>query len=278
MEESFGTVAPSHPLFKVVTASDSAKTLKSASPIAPKNVIPSSGVIRPLLLTKTDEATLAHMRSERKIDENTATVLFMGGGAGQSVDFPEELAANMDVQNKLHLIVIAGGNKQFGDHFEELAKKGILTKEGSFYKGKNPNVTIEVAKDPGTKTKDAPYYIGEAAINRYFDLADVLYTKPGGSTTMEALAKGLTILFDSRKGLMSWEEDNKLQAMELGNLQNSSNADFVDDLMHAIGISKSREKKPRDLPGIQEVIEKRLEEVRTVTPWQQAKFKRYRSN
>lgn len=278
MEHAFGELPPTHPMFKLVVAGDSDETLDSASPISEKDIITSTGAVRPLFLAKTDENILAEMRQERGIDDNTSTVLFMGGGYGQAIDFPEQLAADTTIQEKLHLIVIAGGHKGFGDHFEDLAKQGVLTKEGAYYKGSNPNITIEVAVDPAVKTKNTPYYIGESAMSRYFDLADVLYTKPGGSTTFEALAKGLTTVFDSRGSLMYWEEENMAQTIDLGlGLKNSTDAGFLEDLRQAIALSKTNEKKQRNLKPIDQVVHERLAMINeNPNSWQKSKFSHYR--
>jgi len=271
MEEVFGKEVPKHPEFKVVTCSDSKETLASAFPVKPEDVIVSSGAVRPLFLTKTDEAVLAKMREERGIDEHTRTILFMGGGFGRPIEFPEKLA-NSQFPQKLHLMVVAGGNKEFGDSFEELAKKGVLKKEGKFYKGSNPGITIEVAKDPAMKTKGHPYFIGESAMSRYFDLADVLYTKPGGSTTLEALAKGITVLFDGRGSPLSWEKENMEQTIALGNgLENFKTSEFMNDLSKACALSEKNEKKPRDLPSIAEIIH-----LQNPSDWQKDKSAYYR--
>ncbi|CRX38355.1 hypothetical protein [Estrella lausannensis] len=279
MDEAFGSLPPTHPMFQIMVANNTQSTLDSASPVKPGDIVVTSGAVRPLFYQKTDAETLEQMREERGIDENTSTILFMGGGFGQSIDYPEKLAADMSIQDKMHLVVIAGANKTFGEHFEEEVKNGKLVKHGKFYKGSNPNITIEVAQDPATKTKNTPFFIGEAAISRYFDLADVLYTKPGGSTTLEALVKGLTTIFDNRTALMAWEEDNMRQTITLGyGIENRDEKDFLTDLKTALNKAKNSEKKGRNLPQVGAVLQQNFSKIHGKKPnsWQKSKFVHYR--
>lgn len=279
MNESFGNLPPTHPMFQLMVTNDTAKSLESASPVKPGNIVVTSGAVRPLFHTKTDKETLDAMRAERGIDQDTSTILFMGGGFGQSIDYPEKIASDESIKEKMHLIVIAGANKAFGQHFEEEVAKGRLTKHGKFYKGANPNITIEVAQDPATKSKNTPFFIGEAAMSRYFDLADVLYTKPGGSTTLEALVKGVTTVFDNRTALMEWEEDNMRQTIALGyGIENTSEKEFLSDLREALKKAKSSDKKGRELPQVGEMIHRRFKQIHEKNPnsWQESKFSHYR--
>lgn len=279
MDEAFGSLPPSHPMFQLMITNNTESSIASASPVKPGDVVVTSGAVRPLFYQKTDVETLEQMREERGIDENTSTILFMGGGFGQSIDYPEKLAADTSIKDKMHLVVIAGSNKAFGEHFEEEVKKGKLVKHGKFYKGANPNITIEVAQDPATKTKNTPFFIGEAAMSRYFDLADVLYTKPGGSTTLEALVKGLTTIFDNRSALMAWEEDNMRQTIALGyGIENKTETDFLTDLKTALQKAKTSEKKGRDLPQVGTVLQKSFGKIHGKKPnsWQKSKFVHYR--
>merc|ERR1719454_1336465 len=103
----------------------------------------------------------------------------------------------------LHVIVVVGSNYEFGRHLE----KAFLTKEQrghhAFYRGKNSNVTVEVAKDPhmDSASQDVKhsYYLQADELVNLMDISDVLLTKPGGSTTAEAAFRGLPTLFDATK-------------------------------------------------------------------------------
>lgn len=74
------------------------------------------------------------------------------------------------------------------------------------------------------------------------DLADVLITKGGGSTTAEAAYRGLPVLFDSTDGMLKWEAFTaKMFEQHRRGKRLMDNTQLEADLRYVIELGKSRE-------------------------------------
>jgi processive 1,2-diacylglycerol beta-glucosyltransferase len=196
----------------------------SMHPLSEEQRAISGFCVRREFLTETDESVLKKMREKRHLDPDTKVVLLMGGGGGQRVPFPSKLARSETCNDKLHVVVIAGANKEFGLEIEAL-------------KAKNPNITFEVAKGGDPKN---PYFIGPQALNEFMDLADVIVTKAGGVSIAEAMQKGLPILFDHRIETFLWEEYNIATVKHLRRGFSANKVkNFVEDLRRTIALGKT---------------------------------------
>merc|ERR1719305_10878 len=76
-------------------------------------------------------------------------------------------------------------------------------------------VTLEVATDAawaalneknGKPATERPFYVLDRRLAMFMDAADVVVTKPGGSTTAEIAYRGTPAVFDAVNGLFAWEE------------------------------------------------------------------------
>merc|ERR1711869_37998 len=77
------------------------------------------------------------------------------------------------------------------------------------------DVTLEVATDAewaamneknGKPATDRPFYVLDRRLATFMDAADVIVTKPGGSTTAEIAYRGTPAVFDAVDGLFEWEK------------------------------------------------------------------------
>ncbi|CDR33790.1 hypothetical protein [Criblamydia sequanensis] len=257
MEELFGDIPPSHPNFTVVTASNLPISLKTASPIHKSKVKVSSGAARPLIYKKTEEAEIEKMRKERNLGKDDPVVMFMAGGNGGHFPFPEALCFSKTWDKRIHLSLILGASTEFGTRFDRLVKEGILKKEGAYYKGSNPLVTIELVKDPAAGTLACPYFVGEGELSKMYDLCDVVFSKPGGSTIVETQIKNKVLLIDHRQPLLPWENDNLDEMLKSGRgLELKKETDFESELKASLTRVQERKLvREEQAPPLAEVLE-----------------------
>ena len=57
----------------------------------------------------------------------------------------------------------------------------------------------------GKPATDRPFYVLDRRLATFMDAADVIVTKPGGSTTAEIAYRGTPAVFDAVSGLFDWE-------------------------------------------------------------------------
>lgn len=257
MEELFGDIPPSHPNFTVVTASNLPISLNTANPIHKSRVRVSSGAARPLIYKKTEETEIEKMRQERNLGPDDPVVMFMAGGNGGHFPFPEALSFSKTWDKRIHLSLILGASTEFGTRFDQLVRDGILTKEGAYYKGSNPLVTIELVKDPAAGTPACPYFVGEGELSKMYDLCDVVFSKPGGSTIVETQIKNKVLLIDHRQPLLPWENDNLDEMLKSGRgLELKKEADFENELRASLARVQERKLVSEDLaPPLADVLE-----------------------
>lgn len=225
---------PSHPHFAMFVPFYHPRVLQTAAPLQDEQLILGGYPVRPEFLNSISKEDVDKVKQKKGIDQDTKVVLMMSGGSGQSVPYPELLANSLTWDQKIHLIIIVGHNYKFAEYL-----KISLNKVGPYYQGSNKNVTIELAKDPATKTPLSPYYIGAQELADLMDLSDAAITKPGGSSVAELLYKGVPSLFDHRKELFYWEEQNVdlVTAIQRG-LSNKSLSLFEKDLKSALKMEK----------------------------------------
>lgn len=203
--------------------------------------------IRKEFFISTPKKDLEEYKKKHNIDNDTKVLLIMGGGGGQKVPFPYHLAKLQNFESKLRVIVVAGGNNEFGKDIEKL-------------KAKHPNITFQVAQDDVVNNKDKPYYVNGATLSKLMDLADVVLTKSGGASTAEALQKGVPILFDHRMELFPWEESNIAFAKELGRAKSVRN---MKSFGHALREGLKMERKGASIPYASERVPELVAEMIT---------------
>ena len=205
----FGKVPPDYKYFKFFLPNESEKVKKSSHPLRQDQIVVGGYPIRPEFFIDTPQDTINQMRAERGLDDETKVVLIMGGGGGQKVPFAEIFAKSKTLKQKLHIVVIAGGNNEFGDYLNNKFKTvKELENEAKILQGENKNVTIEVVRDPSTETDQKPYYVGALELSRFMDMGDAIISKTGGASTAEIIYKGIPVLFDHRIELFKWELKN----------------------------------------------------------------------
>ncbi|MGM0440059.1 MAG: hypothetical protein ACQEP8_02980 [Chlamydiota bacterium] len=200
--------------------------------------------IRPEFFSTLSEDEKREYKKQHGIDPDAKVVFVTGGGGGQEVPFPEILAKSAvetDSEGnpkKYHVIVIAGGNKAFGDNLKQ--RLSADEAHPHLLKGTNPHVKIEVATDPTIASPQKPYYVGAGEMSRLMDISDVAVIKPGGMTVAETLYKGLPVVVDHRqKELFDWEETNADVIIDSGRGHNyRKGQDFIPVLDETIQLRR----------------------------------------
>lgn len=209
MWEVFGT-NPRNALFRLGLPFGVEESLDTIEPVPRSQSFLSGYPVRPAFLRPMpSEAQRRTMRHRRGIENDARVMLVMSGAGGQAVPWPEQLADSLTWHGPpLHIIVVVGSNFEFGRHLETTYLAREERGRHLFLHGKCPSITVEVAKDPEMRVVSEPkytYYIQEQELVDLMDIADVLLTKPGGSTTAEAAYRGVPTLFDATNGLLHWE-------------------------------------------------------------------------
>lgn len=216
-----------------------AKVEETMNPMPIENKRISGFPVRKEFLNTTDTQTMNQMKKERNLGATAKVVLIMGGGGGQKVPFPELISKFKGVDDQLHVVVIAGANKEFGDEVKNM-------------KSNNQNITFETAKgdDP-----DKPYFVSAKKINELMDLANVVITKSGGASTGEAMQKGIPILFDHRQETFPWEEYNIQVVKEFGRGESITQlAEFEEQLKSNLTKPKSNTDLPNPMTNIRQFV------------------------
>jgi len=148
-------------------------------------------------------------RSRRGIRRGARVLLVMSGSEGQSVDWPRELADSETWEEPLHVIAVVAHNRDFAARLESQLQP-VPSGRGTRFRGANARVTVEVAREPrggrGDGQSADDLFVDE--VSSLMDVADVLITKPGGSTVAEAAYRGIPMIFDATSGLLAWEDFN----------------------------------------------------------------------
>lgn len=213
MDEVFGKNVPNYSNFKIFLPEANARTLETAEHLgldkchflkgADDDVQVTGIALRPEFYIQRTQEEIDQIKKEKGIDPEATVVLVLSGGNGQELPYPEMLLNSKDNGKKYHMIVVAGGNKTAGINLNAKRKEG-----DRFVKGKNPNVTIEVAEDPSIASNAQPYYISASELSRLQAISDVAITKPGGLSIGELLQTGVPMIPDRRITPMAWEDFN----------------------------------------------------------------------
>lgn len=220
------------------------ETKVTYQPLLNNQTFVSGYAVRPAFLGPLhNRDQLAVERMKRKIPQNAVVALVMSGSEGQTIPWPAMLADSQTWEDvPLHLVVVVGGNYEFGMLLERAFKDQEQADGHLILRGSNRLVTLEVAKDPDNAAdKRAAYFVPETELVTLMDIADVLLTKGGGGTTAEAAYRGLPILFDATDGMLKWEaftatvfeQHNRGKRL-------TDNADLEPHLKHVIKLGKSR--------------------------------------
>lgn len=211
--EVFGRSGPSYPHFKTFLPDNNKATLETANLLDAEHIHREvvdgqepqvAGIaLRPEFYIKRSDEEIAAIKKERGIDPEATVVLVLSGGNGQELPYPEMLMNSASNGKKYHMIVVAGSNNAAGNNLNKKRKENER-----FIKGKNPNVTIEVAEDPAIGTEKTPYFIGASELSRLHAIANVAITKPGGLSIGELLQTGVPMILDRRITPMNWEDFN----------------------------------------------------------------------
>ncbi len=216
MVEIFGKKSPSYAHFKTLLPDNNEATWETTQYLSASKVhfemVEEEGVnkhevagiaLRPEFYIERGADEIAAIKKERGIDPKAKVVLVLSGGNGQELPYPDMLMNGPDNGQKYHMIVVAGGNTAAGAKLKKKKKAGAR-----FIRGKNRNVTVEVAEDPAAATRDKPYFIGASEMARLQAIADVAITKPGGLSIGELLQTGVPMIPDRRVTPMAWEDFN----------------------------------------------------------------------
>lgn len=214
MNEVFGNKSPEYSHFKTFLPDANARTLQTAAHLdrdmchflktSENESLQVTGIaLRPEFYIQRTQEEINQIKKENGIDPEATVVLVLSGGNGQELPYPEMLLNSKENGKKYHMIVVAGGNKDAGNHLNEKRKLG-----NRFITGKNPNVTVEVAEDPAIASEKQPYYLSASELSRLQAIADVAITKPGGLSIGELLQTGVPMIPDRRTTPMAWEDFN----------------------------------------------------------------------
>lgn len=187
------------------------RVLNSAHEIDPANQFLGGYPVRPAFLEIHPDEDLDEFKQLQGIDLDATLVTVMTGGGGIQVPYPEMLANDSRIQEKMHVVVVAGNNRSIVDNL-----RGRLTQtEDGFFHGSNPNVTIQVATErrPGMSPT---YLLGPNTLAFLQQASDVVLTKPGGASTAEILYSRTQMVFDQTVAPFSWEQDNASRIHEWG--------------------------------------------------------------
>lgn len=213
MAEVFGRSGPAaiYPRFRVAVPFANDMSQRTVRPLDPAFSFVSGYPVRSAFLEPQLAGDVALGTSA---PTGAKVVLVMSGGGGQALPWPERLAAE-GIGHPLHLVVVVGRNTEEGARLLS-AFPAAIQQDGSrlfaeeerhnVRRGKDPNVTLEVAVDPTNDDDGVPYYIRAALLARLMDQADAIITKAGGGTSAEIAYRGLPALFDASEGLLHWED------------------------------------------------------------------------
>ena len=137
--------------------------------------------LRPQFARPITQARYLALRAQQSMPVDSRVIVITVGSAGgvRALDIAKRLATK-GAGKKLHLIICCGRNKQ------------LLQRARALH---NSDVTIEARG----YTSDMVGLLG---------CADLLITKPGGGTVMEALALGVPLAIDHAAACVPWERAN----------------------------------------------------------------------
>lgn len=203
---------PDYPHFKVGMPFDLPEGIKTISPLSKSQVFVAGYAVRPgFLEAPMTTERLEEERLKRKVTNGAMVALIMCGSEGYDMPWPKQLADSETWNGRpLHVFVVVGSNGDFGKLLETSLTAQEQADGHILLKGTNKLVTLEVVKESANTIHNskAAYFVPEAELVVLMDLADVLLTKAGGSTTAEAAYRGLPVLFDDTDGMLKWEAFN----------------------------------------------------------------------
>lgn len=139
--------------------------------IMDKNRVHVTGIpIKEVFKTSISDIKKSELRKELNIPDNKkATIFFAGGALGLSnsslIDTLNTLSTSL---SDYHFIVITGKNEELYNNYKKYVEENNLN-----------NITLIKFADN---------------VNELMDISDFIVSKPGGLTTSEAIAKGVTLL------------------------------------------------------------------------------------
>jgi UDP-N-acetylglucosamine:LPS N-acetylglucosamine transferase len=220
MYEVFARATPVYPRFTIGVPFPLAESLATAAPVPASRTVVSGYPVRQEFLEPEIEARTARLRA-RLLPTGGTLVLVMTGGSGQAVPWPEKLAKHglPNANGRVHVMVIAGKNPALKARYDTLyprASTDIEPVDGDGPNGRyvwdaapvtGQDVRIEVATDARWGDhRRFPFFVLAARLASLMDAADVVLTKPGGSTTAEIAYRGTPAVYDAVDGLFAWEE------------------------------------------------------------------------
>lgn len=204
MKEVFGAQGPgpSYPRFAVAMPFPQMISMQTAQPVRPDRRFLAGYPIRSEFLLPRDAGYVARERA-KLVPPTTKIVLVMSGGNGQDVPWPE-LLATRGIGMPIHIIVLVGRNREAATRLRRSFSNSAQLADGrEVLQGRDPQVTVEVAHEPGTVNSS---YISATHLALLMDMADSIITKPGGGTSSELAYRGLPAIFDATDGLLHWED------------------------------------------------------------------------
>jgi UDP-N-acetylglucosamine:LPS N-acetylglucosamine transferase len=213
-------VKPIYPKFKVGVPFHVDASWQTLSPLSASQAFLSGYPVRKAFLAPRNDSLIKQQRLAR-FPAGARLVLIMSGSTGRMPPWPELLADNGLLNEKTHVVVIAGANDQLEAKLQGTLKGRVLFQpagDGSataamprrmFLQGASAKVTLEVAKDiAAAKDEAMPYFVSASELAFLMDMADLVITKPGGASTAEAAYRGVPMVFDSSDAMLNWEAFN----------------------------------------------------------------------
>lgn len=144
--------------------------------------------LRPVFTEPISAAQMQALRLEAGLPRDRSIVVIMMGGAGSRIaeDYVRVLRRG---GHRLHLVILTGRNAALKTRLDALPP--------------TPQVTLTTVAFT-------------AAVQRLLGCADVLITKPGATSVMEAMSLGIPMLLDCTQGVIAWERDNVAFATRRG--------------------------------------------------------------
>lgn len=204
MKEVFGSQGPGpiYPRFALAMPFPQTMSTQTAEPVRSDGKFLGGYPIRDEFLIPRDADHVARERA-KLVPPTTKIVLVMSGGNGQDVPWPESLA-DQGIGMPLHVIVMVGKNHAAATRLGRSLRNSAWLADGrEVLQGLDPQVTVEVAHEPGTSSSS---YINATHLALLMDMADSIITKPGGGTSSEVAYRGLPAVFDATDGLLHWED------------------------------------------------------------------------
>jgi len=203
---------PEYPHFKLGMPFDLPEGKKTIAPLSKSQVFVAGYAVRPAFLeAPMTKERLEVERLKRKVASGAMVALIMCGSEGYDMPWPKQLADSETWNGRpLHIFVVVGSNDELGKTLETSLTAQEQADGHILLKGTNKLVTLEVVKESANTivNSKAAYFVPENELVVLMDLADVLLTKAGGSTTAEAAYRGLPVLFDDTDGMLKWEAFN----------------------------------------------------------------------